>query len=84
LRIPLAVGGVLIACIFGGWIAGDVGWVIYVLLGAPLAGFAAGYLRVRDLPREERLDSEMPAFYDTAGVTAVCIVLWALALSDLR
>jgi hypothetical protein len=83
-RIPLAIGAVLIACIFGGWIAGDVDWVIYVLLGAPLAGFAVGWLRVRDEPREARLESEMPAFYDTAGVTAVCLVLWALALSDLR
>ena len=74
MTIPLAIGAVLVVLICGGWVAGEVEFAVYPLLGAPLAGFAAG-VRVR---------REMPVFFATAGVTALCFALWAAARNDLR
>lgn len=84
MRIPLAIGGVLVALTFGGWIAGEVGFVIYPILGAPLLAFGIVWVRGRMTPREARVPDEMEAFYATIAVTAVCIALWALAIDDLR
>ncbi len=74
MRIPLAIGAALVLLIVGGWIAGDVEFVIYPLLGAPIAGFFAGWYAGR----------EMAALYGTAAVTALCFALWATARNDLR
>lgn len=71
---PLAIGGALVLMIFGGWVAGDVEWVIYPLLGAPIAGFFLGVL----------MDREMSFFYATASLTALCLMLWAVARNDVR
>jgi hypothetical protein len=72
--VPLAIGGALVLMIFGGWVAGDVDWAIYPLLGAPLAGFFMGVL----------LEREQSLFYATASVAALCLMLWAVARNDLR
>ena len=74
LKIPLGIGAVLVLMITTGWIAGDVEFAIYPLLGAPIAGFFAGWAAGR----------ELPIFYATAGVTALCLALWAAARNDLR
>ena len=74
MRIPLAIGAVLVALVFAGWIRQDVEWAIYPLLGAPIAGFAAGVAVGR----------ELQAFYSTAAVSALCLFLWAVAMNDLR
>jgi hypothetical protein len=74
LRIPLTIGALLILMIVGGWIAGDVEFAIYPLLGAPIAGFFAGWWAGR----------EMPVFYGTAAVAALCLALWGAARNDLR
>ena len=74
MTIPLAIGGVLVALICGGWIAGDVEFAIYALFAAPLVGFALGV----------RVGREMPIFFATASVTALCLMLWAVARNDLR
>ncbi len=74
LTIPLTIGGVLVALICGGWIAGDVEFAIYALFAAPLVGFALGV----------RARREMTAFFATASVTALCFALWAVARNDLR
>jgi hypothetical protein len=76
-RFPLAIGAALILMITGGWIAGDVDFAIYPLLGAPIAGFIAGAYLMNP-PRE------LPVFYATAGVAALCLALWAAARNDLR
>ena len=68
--VPMAIGGLLVVMICGGWVAGDVDWAIYPLLGAPIAGF---------LTRREGSDLFM-----TASVTALCLMLWAVARNDLR
>lgn len=70
MRIPLAIAAALIAMICGGWVAGDVDFAIYPLLGAPIAGWLA---------RREGSD-----FFLTASVTALCLMLWAVARNDLR
>ena len=74
MSIPLTIGGALVLMICGGWVAGDVEFAIYPLLGAPIAGFFLGVLSGR----------ELPAFYLTAGVTALCLALWGAARNDLR
>jgi hypothetical protein len=68
--VPLAIGAALIAAICGGWVAGDVDFAIYPLLGAPILGWLA---------RREGSD-----FFLTASVTALCLMLWAVARNDLR
>ena len=70
MRIPLAVGAALVAMICAGWIAGDVDFAIYPLLGAPILGWLA---------RRDGQD-----FFMTASVTALCLMLWAVARNDLR
>ena len=68
--IALAVGAALVAMICAGWIAGDVDFAIYPLLGAPILGWLA---------RRDGND-----FFMTASVTALCLMLWAVARNDLR
>ena len=70
MTVPLAIGAALILMICGGWIAGDVEFAIYPLLGAPILGWLA---------RREGQDIFM-----TASVTALCLMLWAVARNDLR
>ena len=70
MTIPLVIGGALVALICGGWVAGDVDFAIYPLLGAPILGFLA---------RRNGADLFM-----TASVTALCLMLWAVARNDLR
>ena len=68
--VPVGVGAALVAMICGGWIAGDVDFAIYPLLGAPILGWLA---------RRDGQD-----FFMTASVTALCLMLWAVARNDLR
>ena len=70
MRIPLAVAAALVAMICGGWVAGDVDFAIYPLLGAPILGWLA---------RRDGND-----FFMTASVAALCLMLWAVARNDLR
>ena len=70
MTVPLAVGAALVAMICAGWIAGDVDFAIYPLLGAPILGWLA---------RRDGND-----FFMTASVTALCLMLWAVARNDLR
>lgn len=74
MTVPLLIGGVLVLLICGGWVAGDVEFAIYPLLFAPIGGFFAGWY----------LGRELPVFFATAGVTALCLALWAAARNDLR
>jgi len=66
----LTIGAALIGAICAGWIAGDVDFAIYPLLGAPILGWLA---------RRDGQD-----FFMTASVTALCLMLWAVARNDLR
>ena len=68
--VPLLIGASLVSLICGGWIAGEVDFAIYPLLGAPILGWLA---------RREGQD-----FFMTASVTALCLMLWAVARNDLR
>ena len=70
MTVPLTIGLALILMICGGWIAGDVEFAIYPLLGAPILGWLA---------RRNGND-----FFMTASVTALCLMLWAVARNDLR
>ncbi len=70
MRIPLAIGSALVLLICGGWVAGDVDFAIYALFGAPILGWVA---------RRDAQD-----FFMTASVTALCLMLWAVARNDLR
>ena len=66
----MVIGGALVLLICGGWVAGDVEFAIYPLLGAPILGWLA-----------RRNGSD---FFLTASVTALCLMLWAAARNDLR
>lgn len=74
MNVPLAIGAALVLMVCGGWVAGDVDWAIYPLLGAPLAAFFMGVLYER----------EQSLFYATASIAALCLMLWAVARNDLR